>query len=115
VATRIPASSSVSVLGSEGENMTVSLSIRENRGRQAPLRQTRQEKDLPDGVVFCLRHAADDKRRWEYPSRNQPECRARGESNQGSGTTIGPRSSIFTVARIACVFTIVSPLRRTHH
>jgi hypothetical protein len=65
VATRIPASSSVSVLGSEEENMTVSLWIRKTVGGKRRFVKPNKKKIYPDGVVFCLRYAADDKRRWE--------------------------------------------------
>jgi hypothetical protein len=50
VATKIPASSSVSVLGSEGENMTVSLWIRETVGGKRRFVKPNEKKIYPDGV-----------------------------------------------------------------
>lgn len=54
-----------SVLGSEEEIMTVSLWIRETVSGKRRFTKLNKKKVYPERTVFCLRYAADGKRRWE--------------------------------------------------
>ena len=54
-----------SVLGSEEEIMTVSLWIRETVGGKRRFTKLNKKKLYPEGTIYCLRYAADGKRRWE--------------------------------------------------
>jgi hypothetical protein len=50
--------------------MTVSLWIRETVGGKRRFLKVNKKKNYPEGTVFCLRFAAEGKRRWETLSVN---------------------------------------------
>ena len=67
MATRILILPQFSVLGSEEEIMNVSLWIRETaaNGKRRRYVKPNKKRIYPEGTVFCLRYAANGKRRWE--------------------------------------------------
>ena len=70
--------------------MTVSLWIRETaaNGKRRRYVKPNKKRIYPEGTVFCLRYAANGKRRWETLDVNNLNAALSGESNQRSGTAI---------------------------